>query len=199
MIKFDNNEFEIAIATYNRSEFIEEWLDKCYLDITSRNIALSIYDSSTDDKTKEYIETFNDHVENKITYVRVDSNIEIGYKPMLPILNSKAKYVWVAGDSRYHNFKELDKKVFPYIKQGLDFILICIASNMENDGKIYKNDGEFLKECLISTTCIGLSIYKRELFDALKKDRSWMKECDRKYRHNYGFGWLGYFYEVFAR
>ena len=29
-IRFDDNELEIAIVTYNRAKFVQIWLEKCY-------------------------------------------------------------------------------------------------------------------------------------------------------------------------
>ncbi len=197
MVSFEDGELEIALVTYNRQPFVMEWISQCHNEVVKRNISLSIYDSSTDGKTKSYIETYN-KTHPKINYVEVQPETEVGYKPMLAILNSHARYIWVVGDSRYHEFSDLDKKVFPYIKQGLDYIQLGVVANLENDGKIYTDKSEFLRECLISATCIGCSIYKTELFRSLKEDSKKMQECDEKYRHNYGFGWLGYFYESYA-
>ena len=198
MIIFDKNEFEIAIVTYNRAKFVEEWISQCYSNLLSRNIALSIYDSSSNEETEELIRSLNKVNQRHIHYVKVDSAIAIGYKPMLPIFRCTSKYVWVSGDSRMHDFEELDAKVFPYIKKGIDYILLNAITNNENDGKVYTEKSEFLRECLISTTCIGLSIYKRSIFNELFSNVQWLEECDMAFKSNYGFGWLGYFYSVFA-
>lgn len=199
IVIFEPNEFEIAVITYNRCEFIKEWLLYCYEEIKKRNIGLSIYDSSTDNNTEMYI---NDFVEksndNIIHYHRIDSSVTIGYKPMIPILNSKAKYIWVSGDSRYHDFNILDTKVFIYIKENIDYIILHAINNEENDGKIYTSQNELLWECFISMTCIGLSIYKTTLFDPIKYNEQFVKECDLKYRENYAFSWIGYFLESYS-
>ena len=46
-------------------------------------------------------------------------------------------------------------------------------------------------------TCIGLSIYRSSIFDRLKSNNELLNICDKKFKHNYGFVWLGYFLEVF--
>lgn len=199
IVRFNDYELEIAIVTYNRVEFIKKWIELCGEDVIDRNIRLSIYDSSTNDETEKYIEELNLKRAIKIDYYHIDPEIEIGYKPMLPILASSAKYVWVSGDSRYHDFNELDQKVFPYIKANIDYILLYTTYNEKHDGKIYTDLTEFIHDCFISSTCIGLSIYKTIMFDVLKRDNKLMEECDKKFRNNYGFGWLGYFYTVFAK
>ena len=199
MIRFDNNEFEIAIATYNRPEYIKGWLERCYNDICIRNIYISIYDSSTNSDTQKVVEEFNRDKIQKVEYHSVPSDTIIGYKPMIPIYNSTRKYLWVSGDSRYHDFNELDEKVFPFIKRNIDFILLWCLNNAENEGKVYTNKSDFLHDCFISSTCIGLSIYKLSLFDELKLNQDLIKEYDNLFMNNYGFAWLGYFYNEFAK
>lgn len=194
-MRFDDNELEIAIVTYNRSGFIKEWLEKCYESIAQRNISLSIYDSSTDGKTELFLKKDTRY---KLNYVKIDSSENIGYKPMFPILNSHSKYVWVSGDSRYHDFDELDKKVFIHIKNDIDYICMQIATNSENDGKIYQEKENFLRDCFVSMTCIGLSIYKTSLFDLLKTNQNVRKQCDSDFRDNYAFSWLGYFLSMYS-
>lgn len=198
-MKFEENELEIAIVTYNRSGFIKEWLEYCYPSVKERNIRLSIYDSSTDDETKNCIEDFNRNHVALIRYHQVPSSVEVGYKPMFPLLESDAKYIWVMGDSRYHDFSVLDEKVFPYLKSDIDYVSLCIKNNEENDGKVYENLEELLRECFVSITCIGLSIIRTEIFAPLKINRSLSKYCDQKYKNNYAFAWIGYFLEMYQR
>lgn len=199
IVAFEPNEFEIAVVTYNRCDFVKEWLMRCYEEIKKRNIGLSIYDSSTDYYTELYVKDFvKIHNDKIMQYYRIDSSVSIGYKPMYPILNSKAKYIWVSGDSRCHDFQYLDKKVFPYVKQNIDFIVFHAVNNEENDGKIYLDKDELLRDCFLSMTCIGLSIYKTSLFKPLKVNYKIRSECDKKFKNNYAFAWIGYFLEVFS-
>lgn len=199
MVIFEPDELEIAIVTYNRCEFIKEWLFHCYEQIKKRNIRLSIYDSSTNDNTKEYISDFIKSDKDKIIeYYHIDSNVNIGYKPMFPILNTKAKYIWVSGDSRCHDFNYLDEKVFPYLKLDIDYVVFHVVNNEENDGRIYTDKDELLKDCFLSMTCIGLSIYKTSLFEPLKSNYKLRNECDCRFEKNYAFAWIGYFLEMFS-
>ena len=198
-IRFDDNELEIAIVTYNRAKFVQIWLEKCYEPACERNILISVYDSSTNEETYELIESFNKNAKMQINYVRIDSDTTIGYKPMCPILQSQSQYLWLCGDSRYHDFDELDVKAFPFIKQRLDYILLQIVNNAENDGKIYTDLNDFFRECFISVTCVGLSIYKTEMFTDLRNNPELKKKYDDLFKRCYGFAYLGYFYNVFAR
>ena len=138
MIVFDNNQLEIAVSTYKRPEYIETWLNKCYQSATDRNIAISICDSSPDDRTEKVVKKFNSEKLSKVDYHRVDSSTIIGYKPMVSILETSAEYLWVAGDSRYHYFDELDEKVFPYIKdRSIDYVVINVGNNYQLPDTIY--------------------------------------------------------------
>lgn len=198
MVTFEDNEFEIAIATYNRRDFIKRWLELCYEDVLKRNISLSIYDSSSNSETEDFIREYNKN-HKAIKYVKVTPETEIGYKPVLPILDSNAKYLWVSGDARYHDFNELDEKVFPLIKRGIDLIVFYWGYEEGDVEKIYSDKSSFLIDASVSLTGLGWAIYKMKMFDELKTDKACLQEYDAKYRHNYGFGWMGYTLEAFAK
>ncbi len=198
MVLFDSGELEIAIATYNRCEFVAEWLDKCYEQARERNIVISIWDSSTNDDTENYIHSFKlQKGDASMEYHRADSETHLGYKPMLPLLYSTSKYVWVSGDTRYPDFEMLDRTVFPVLKKDIDYVVLGCIKNEENDGRIYTDKEQFLRDCFVSITCLGLSIYKTALFEPLKSDKELREICDSKYKDNYAFGWIGYFLEMF--
>ena len=200
MVIFDKGEFEIAIVTYNRSSFIEKWLDNCYLPAAQRNITISIYDSSTNDETRDYINAFNVNKNSKVEYFKLDSSTIIGYKPMCPILNCKAKFLWVSGDSRYHDFDELDEHLFKYIHSDtVDYAALAIVNNRENGGKIYTDHSEMIHDFFVSSTCIGLSVYRVSIFETIKNDKEYKSYLDGLFKENYAFAWLGYFYHVFSK
>ncbi len=198
IVTFEPEEFEIAVVTYNRCEFVAEWLKHCYNEIRIRNIGLSIWDSSTNHDTQKYITAFNHENNTDIKYYHVNSETSVGYKPTFPLLNVRSKYVWIAGDSRYHDFAILDQKIFPYLKKDIDYIILHAVNNEENDGKIYTDKDSFLKECFVAITCIGLSIFKTSIFTPIRTNSLLRSQCDQKYKDNYGFGWIGYFLEMFA-
>lgn len=199
MVIFDDDEFEIAIATYKRSEFIQKWLEKCYEPAMERSIKLSIYDSSPDIKTKEVVEKFNKDKRSKVQYHHVDEKTIIGYKPMIPILESTSKYLWISGDSKCHDFGELDEKVFPYIKdKSVDYIVMNTANNYRMPDTLFDDKSKMIHSVFVASTCIGLSIYRTAIFDPIKKNASLLQQYDKLFKNNYGFAWLGYFYNVYA-
>lgn len=194
---FSDKFLEIAITTYNRPLFIVAWLQYCFGNVKKRNIALTVYDSSPNSETEKVIDDFNKNNNNYIKYVHVDSNTIIGYKPMVAILNSDCKYVWVSGDSRYQDFDEFDKKIFPILKQEIDFLVFFddLVGLVDTD---YSDKSKFLHECFIPCTCIGCSIYRTDIFSHMKNDATVKFHYDDLFSKNYGFAWLGYFYSAFA-
>ncbi len=199
MIRFNDGQFEIAIATYKRPDYIKGWLRLCYNECVERNIKIRIIDSSPDEDTKKYIDEFNDESEEKVLYCHVSPSTNVGYKPMIPILESESEYLWVCGDSRYHDFDELDKKVFPYVKEKkIDYICINISNNYKLPDTIYDDKSKMLHDVFVASTCLGLSIYKMSIFDPIKKNPQLLKKYDDLFKDNYGFGWLGYFYNLYA-
>lgn len=199
MVQFTDGQFEIAIATYKRPEFIQKWLEKCYQACVDRNIKLSVYDSSPDRNTEEVINKFNDSRQKIVIYRHVDSETIIGYKPMVPLLESTSEYLWISGDSRYHNFDELDRKVFPYIKEhSIDYICINTSNNYQMPNTFYTDKGKMLHDVFVASTCIGLSIYRTEIFSPIRNNEALQRQYDELYKDNYGFGWLGYFYNVYS-
>ena len=199
MICFDDNELDIILVTYNRDKFVEEWLEKCGNEIEIRNINLWIYDSSTNDKTKDVVNNRNLCAQKNIGYKYISDELSVGHVVLQAIMESKAKYVWVVGDSRCNDFSDLDKKVFPYIKKGIDHIVLRTIDNEVNDGTIYDDKDLMFRECFISMTCTGFYIYKTAIFDALKNDDAFRENCRKKYDNNYGFTWMGYFLESYAK
>lgn len=199
MIVFDDNEFEIALVTYQRPQYVKNWLIHCYKPIVDRNIKLTVYDSSVDDKTCKIIRDFNSILNKKIEYHRVDNNTIIGYKPMLPIMDTASEYLWVCGDSRYHDFRELDIKVFPYLKnKDIDYCVINIGNNNLTKDSIFEDDSKMIHSVFVPSTCIGMSIYRNSIFKPIKEDTTLLDKYDKLFKNNYGFAWLGYFYNLYA-
>lgn len=198
MIVFDDNELEIALVTYNRSSFVQEWFDTCCEELCERNIIISVYDSSNDGKTKSIVEAASSKHKHKINYIYISEQLSVGHVVWEVIKNSKAKYIWPVGDSRRQNVEELDEKVFPYIKANYDHIVLGLVDNWENDGTVYRNKHDMLYDCFISMTCTGYYIYRRALFEPLLQNKELLAECDKKYDTNYGFTWMGYFLTAYS-
>ena len=199
MIRFEDGQFEIAVATYKRPEYVKIWLEKCYAQCVERNIKISIYDSSPDRKTESIVQSFIEINHAEIVYHHVDEKTIIGYKPMIPLLETKAEYLWISGDSRYHHFDELDEKVFPYIiNRSVDYICFNVPSNYSLPDRIYDDKAQMIHDVFIPSTCIGLSIFRMSVFAPIKNNGALLQKFDTLFKDNYGFSWLGYFYNMYA-
>lgn len=198
-IAFESGELEIAMVTYNRCNFVAEWLDNCYDQMRKRNIRFSIWDSSTNNDTEEYIGKFMSSKNDfEIEYHHVDSDTAMGYKAMLPLLQSSSKYIWIQADARHYDFDMMDSKVFPYLKNDIDCALLCYCDGALNDGRVYSDRDLFFRDGFISTILYGALILKGEMFDPIKSDTDIRKECDRKYKENWACAFLGYIWEMYA-
>lgn len=198
MVRFRENELGVALVTYRRPEFVREWFEKCFSGLIERNIGVTVYDSSDDPQTKAVVESFSRIQGIPVQYVYITDKLSVGHVVWEAIKQAKTDYVWVVGDSRRQSLEELDEKVFPYIKQQYEHIVLEIIDNGENDGKIYTDRHEMIYDCLISMTCTGYYIYRRSIFDRVLNDKNLLEECDSKYKDNYGFTWMGYFLKAYS-
>ena len=198
MVKFCDDELSIVLVTYKRPAFVREWLDNCLLELHERNISLEVYDSSDDNKTKEVVDYFSNLYGIPVKYTYISDKLSVGHVVWEAIKQAQTDYVWVVGDSRRHSFEELDEKVFPYIKQQYEHIVLETIDNGENDGRIYISRHEMIYNCLISMTCTGYYIYRRSIFNRIISDPNLFEECKLKYDDNYGFTWMGYFLESYS-
>ena len=197
MVVFDDGEFEISLVTYCRPDFISYILEKTYHEAVARNIKFIIRDSSPDDSTEKVVMDFNEKNHANVEYYRVDSSINPGYKPVLGIQNSESKYVWTGCDSFYFDYKELDEKVFPYIKQNIDFIVFYNMKDIRNG--VYTDKTEFIHELFVPITCFGASIYKTDIFSYYRNDPEEHQRVESLYSNCYGNAVLAYYLDAFAR
>lgn len=198
MVIFDDHELEISVVTYNRADYIKVLLEKNYFEARDRNITFIISDSSPNDKTKTVVDNFNKVFNANVIYRKYDENTNIGYKPVLSILDSKSKYVWVWGDSRFFDFDELDKKLFPYIKNNIDWV--CLFSNNLNfiEESTLSDKTQIIHKYFVPITCVGCSIFKSSLFEFLKNQQE-KQSLDTLFKDSFGFAYLGYFYTAFSK
>lgn len=196
MYIFEDDFLEFALVTYNRKEWVETWFDLHLQNILERNIKMSVYDSSTNDETKLLVNSVNESIGSKIEYIHLDSDVTIGYKPMYPLMNSQCRYCYVAADGVELDFEQMDVRLFPLMQNDYEMIIIGLSGVTED--RKFSDCDHFLDSCFLETTAIGLSFYRTAFIKTYLKSEKVKNECDRKYRDNYGFAWLGYVYEAFA-
>ncbi len=196
---FSDNELEMAMITYKRAAFVDQWLKECLTGIESYNITLSIYDSSDDNDTQNLISKYNATVSRKIKYIRLPSNTTGGYKYIPPILATKSKYIMIIGDSRCHRIEDLSIQVFGAIQSELyDVISLSYYNNEEEDIYYYNDFNEFVTDRYIPITCCGMTIFRTSVFESIRSDPQ-KRDCyDSKYKDLFGFAYMGYYLEATA-
>lgn len=195
MYFFDDGELEIALVTYNRPLCVQEWLKNNLKDIINRNIKLTIYDSSDTEETKRVVENANNKT---INYCKLDSNVTIGEKPIIALQRSTSKYVWICVDRRCANFQDLDKYVFPKIKEAkFETLLMPELQEKAVIAKEYNNMSEFINDGLWTMTHLGDIIYRKNIFDIFWSDNNWTKIMQNK-EYMCSFGFLAYHLNALA-
>ena len=197
MIVFDDGEFEISLVTYCRPDFIAHILKQTYHEAAARNIRFKIRDSSPDGLTEKVVKDFNEKNKAKVEYYRADPIINIGYKPVLGIQGCESKYIWTCCDSFYFDYNKLDEKVFPYVKDGVDFIVLYNMNDVREG--IYTDKSEIIHELFVPITCFGATMYKSELFSYYKVDSAEHERLENTYKDCYGNGVLGWYFDALSR
>lgn len=188
---------EIALATYNRPEFVKKWFELHMTSIEKLGFIVSVYDSSTNLETRKIVEQARLHSKNIIRYFCIEPTMRVDEKVLYSITNSTCKYVWPLGDSNYYDLINLKEKVIPYINQNYDVACIFGKTKLNNDDKTYTDAVEFFKDCFWHATWLGGMVFKKELFDFKYKDEEFNAYM-KKYNRNDGFSYLGVFYDIIA-
>lgn len=192
----EKKKIEILLSTYNRPTILKQWLESSSILEKDSQLAVAIYDSSTDDSTKELIQTYNKKTAAKIKYVHIDNNIRLDDKIMKSILESEHEYVWPMGDSRIFSYEDITKKVIPIIENGVDFC--CMFNSSEaSDGEVFLDSKSFFDKCFWHATLLGGIIFKKQIFEPLM-DIDCLDKWNKKYYKNDGFSYLGVFYDLIA-
>lgn len=161
--RFNDNELEIVLITRSRGETVHKFLKECCEQMRDINTALSIYDSSADDLTKEAVKEFIDKG-FIINYQRFPYDTPLGEKYIEAIIKSKAQYIWPIGDSTAVDFREFAQKAYEPIKKGYDLIIDWGASAKDKENIDYTNAGDLYENCLWFMTWLGSEIYSKSLY-----------------------------------
>lgn len=191
------NGIEIEIITYNRPQVVEKWLEINFKKIKALNIALALYDSSTNNETEMLVNKYNENHKGDIKYVHLPSTTKIDNKVLAAILESEYSYVWPLGDSRCIDFCAVENKVLPFYKKGYDFMCIWSKTGKNNDEKTYNSAQDFFDECFWHTTWMGGIIFNRAIFSPLDNDDA-KKYYMNRYNREDAFNYLGIFYDLIA-
>ncbi|MDE7043981.1 MAG: hypothetical protein K2O97_03015 [Acetatifactor sp.] len=127
----------VLIPTCNRSDAIDFYL-KSRLDVLRNDhFDVIIYDSSTDDRTKNVVENFIAKDYSNLQYVHYNDPTDdlYGVKKVAVALSEYAnnyEYVWLCGDTTILLLEEYEKEMLELIKKDYDVIHIYV--NNKNIG-----------------------------------------------------------------
>ncbi|MFV0238795.1 MAG: hypothetical protein ACK5H4_01975 [Lacrimispora sphenoides] len=150
----------ICIPTYNRSQIIKEFLDRCLMDYVSFGIDIYIYDSSTNDETKDVVRLWRDQL-NGLYYIRVPSCLHANIK-VFKIFQQQGfrkpyDFIWVCGDSL-----RFSKKALSYVLKNAAFEYDMIEVNANDAGKlgrrVYDDHNDYFRDCAWHLTLFGAVI-----------------------------------------
>lgn len=155
----------ICIPTYNRSEVIKDTfayeLDTC----RRLGIDIYLYDSSSDGKTKEYIETLTEY--DNLHYISIDPATMLDDKVVMIYQlygrNEKHDYLWLVGDGIGFG-EELLKKVLSAIQTDPTLIFINNEDLQKLGNKEYHDVSSIYQELFWKSTLWGSMIVAESLY-----------------------------------
>ncbi len=126
-----NKKVLIAVPTYNRPEIVKYFIENTADIINATpNLFLGFYDSSSDEKTKEIVQTF---LGDKIKYKEYENGAseEKGYD-ILDTEGDSFDYIWFCSDRKVLRLDQLLPLIEDDINRGVDIILFSTFRIKEN-------------------------------------------------------------------
>ena len=99
----------VVIPTYNRSNCIETFLEKCVAPYKGQLFYFQIHDSSESNDTKSVVDNFKQHFPNiNLSYQRWSSDIIGDDKALQAIMSVDADYIWLCGEGQIADFNGME-------------------------------------------------------------------------------------------
>lgn len=164
-----NKELMIGIPTKDHPKYIQYYMARVLEAAKKYNIDIHIYDSSSNDETKNIVFERQRQGYNNVFYHKYGEDIKIEDKLEYIFADSGYEYVWLCGDGVVINIEKDIAIVEREIVNNRD--LIVFGKPLINGGKRYveyDNPVELLGECFAPITYYGASIVRGDIF---KKDQ----------------------------
>lgn len=151
------NEKCILIPTYNRSREIAYYLENRLVQMVAAGYDVVIYDSSTDDQTKDivekYIAVYGDSVQYYYYYQDPQGDMYGARKVKIALLECalRYKYVWLCGDTVLLNVGLCDERLRALYRENYDVIHVY-KNNLGLDDAIDIKWEDFFKNFYWSMT-----------------------------------------------
>lgn len=173
-----NDVLSITVPTYNRAEFLNEFLELNIPIARSDNIQIFISDNASTDNTKNIVYKWMKDYEH-LHYSRNQENLGMDKNFELALKLSNTEYTWLFGDTYtlpIDGFKSILTQI-KYSKNEYDAIIINLENRVfdifEQD---YKNCNKFLRDLGWHTTCLACNIFKTNLISKANFSRYYNTE-----------------------
>ena len=159
-----NNLLSILIPTYNRADFLDCSLTVHIPLLEKYNIQIIIFDNASTDHTQEVVNKWSEKYPY-LTYHKHEENIggigNFEYALQYP----STEYVWMLGDTYQIEPGVIEKvlSVLNISNQKPDGIILNLDSKVTVDSSLYSDSNELLRDLGGLTTCIAVSIFKKEM------------------------------------
>lgn len=153
----------LVMPTYNRSECINYFIEHSIKKYHGVLFRFEIHDSSTDDKTKNLVETANLELENKINYYKYDSTINGDAKTFSALSRVTTKYIYLIGDGFSPDFNKLEEMLICENFEFYDLIGLFFRYNNKQVNKKYPLNNkiyiEYDKDYIFKNITLFLTLY----------------------------------------
>ena len=165
-LKFEDKTLLIGVLTKNHSEYIQCYLSEILDEVKRYNVDIGIYDSSTDEKTKEIVlGKIKDGYDN-LFYKQYDPDILIGIKGRDLYINSGYQYIWPCGDGVIPKIAKIYEIIKKEMKVGRDCIVFDGWFFEPKDAifKIFDDVNDFIEMAWSALTLLGGTVLKGNLY-----------------------------------
>ncbi len=192
-----NAKITVVMPTYNRAECINYYIEHSIKPYKGKLFCFEIHDSSTDDKTQDYVQKANELLYNKIKYFRYESTINGDNKTHKALANVKTDYIYLIGDGFCPNYNELENILLNNNFDKYDLLGLFNKSfkynkaiklkYKQNDIIYAENDLNYIFENLVLCfTLYGASIVSTKMFDYIEQNNFFEKfEFNGRYSFAY--------------
>ena len=158
---------EIVIPTYNRAECIVTYFEHLKNAFGKYNFIVSVYDSGTDGKTREFFKNF---FSDQVRYFAVDPSVHIDEKTLIALENSVAKYVWLCADTRIAEVNTLFESI-DLSAEDSEIILLYPPQFTPNKIGAEIDKQEFFGSNFCRLTTYGATVCAKRMLDSIDRKK----------------------------
>ncbi|WP_417447438.1 glycosyltransferase family 2 protein, partial [Kangiella sp.] len=159
----------LVVPTYNRAEFLDEFLRR-HLPLTEKfDFIISIYDNFSSDNTLEVVRKWSEKYSG-LKYHRHHENIGADANFDYALSNTEAEYLWLVGDTYEVPIGGIS---YFYTNDFLysDFFVFNLENKLKLNSKSYNDNNEVLNDLSGIMTCLSCLVYSKKIIGRLNFKR----------------------------